>query len=123
MGELEQHRHLVQLERQQHGDVRVGRDKLGAHGSHVEFFTDTGAYSSESRASLSRRLVRCDSATYIYADWQQGCVFLETIPRMMYSRAADSPHKEVADHIYKAQNQPDPTYPTSAASKNIPVST
>lgn len=98
----------------------VGRDKLGAHGTHVEFYTDTGDYSSESRASLSRRLVRCDSATYIYADWQQGCVFLETIPRIMYSRAADSPHKGVADHIYKAQNQPDSTYPTSAASKSIP---
>ncbi|WP_437097295.1 NucA/NucB deoxyribonuclease domain-containing protein [Streptomyces sp. enrichment culture] len=98
----------------------IGRDKQSPHRSHVEIYTDTGDYQTVNRGSFVERLIRCDSATYIYPDWPKGCVFLETIPRLMYSRAADSPQKDVADHIYRAQNAPDSTYPTSSTAKKIP---
>ncbi|WP_274563730.1 NucA/NucB deoxyribonuclease domain-containing protein [Streptomyces spiramyceticus] len=97
-----------------------GRDKQAAHQSHVQIYTDTGEYQTINKASAAKRIIRCDSAYYIYPDWPEGCVFLETIPRMMYSTAPDSPHKEVADHIYITQNNPDSTYPTSTTAKKFP---
>lgn len=98
----------------------LGRDKQLAHQTHVQVYTDTGEYKTINKGSFAKRINRCDSANYIYAGWEKGCVFLETIPKLMYSRADYSPQKDVAEHIYKAQNTPDSTYPTKSTGKNIP---
>ncbi|MFF2065832.1 NucA/NucB deoxyribonuclease domain-containing protein [Streptomyces sp. NPDC058200] len=97
-----------------------GRDKLGAHYVKMHAYTDTAELKTETPAIVGTRLVRCDSATYFAAPRPETCIYLETIPRVEYSTDADSPNKEVAQHIQDAFDNPDATYPTSQDSKEIP---
>lgn len=97
----------------------LGRDKISSHGVHIEYYTDDDTYDTENPGSSGVRQVRCDSATYFASSRPEACVFMETIPRLYYSMADDSPHRGVADHIYDAQNYPDNTWPLGE-DKSIP---
>lgn len=101
-------------------DPMWGRDKIGAHYVKMHAYTDTPEHRTEQPAVVGTRPVRCDSATYFSTYRPETCVYLETIARLEYSTAADSPNKEVAQHIRDAFANPDATYPTSQYSKVIP---
>lgn len=97
-----------------------GRDKQGAHGLNMQFYTDSEEYSTDEPGVVPSLTPRCDSATYFAPERPHSCVFLEAVPFVAYSTGADSPNREVAQHIQDAFASPNSTYPTSSTAKVFP---
>lgn len=97
-----------------------GRDKQGLHALNMQFYTDSEEYETDQPGVVPSLSPRCDSATYFESSRPQSCVFLEAIPYVAYGTGADSPNREVAQHIQDAFTSPNNTYPTSSTAKVFP---
>lgn len=90
----------------------TGRDFIAYAHWYLDFETRFGRASADFETDL--RQIRCDSATYFnrgLANYPHACIFNEAVPHLNYSKASDSPVKEVAEHIEKAQTKPNETFP------------
>lgn len=98
-----------------HEVVTAGRDKLSFNRWYVSAFTDSREYRTIRPGNSAPRLVRCDSATYFQrfgTRYPKACIFAETIPHLTYDLVSD--YTDVSLHIWRAQNDPNDTYPMLA---------
>lgn len=69
--------------------------------------------------------IRCDSAAYIFAGREKGCVFNDVLPHLQYpilnADGTSTNFRAVAEHIKQAQDDPNSTYPPRFfGNKDIP---
>ncbi|MGW5080962.1 NucA/NucB deoxyribonuclease domain-containing protein [Micromonospora echinospora] len=98
-----------------HEVVTAGRDKLSFSRWYLSAFSDSSRYRTIRPGNSAPRLVRCDSATYFSrfdTRYPKACIFAETIPHLTYDLVSE--YSDVSLHIWRAQNDPNDTYPMLA---------
>ncbi|MEV6110891.1 hypothetical protein AB0M28_40300, partial [Streptomyces sp. NPDC051940] len=91
----------------------------GSHEDGLAFYTFGVWFGSETdQTVVNGSRFRCDSATYL--DYSYGCVYPDVTE--VFDLTVDSEVKESAEFIWRAQNQPDRTFPVSESAKSIPGS-
>lgn len=101
-----------------HESASTADDKVLNHSWYFSLETRGSGFAPVAEVKTPARRIRCDSAQY-FPGQPYSCVNMEVLPHIQY-RVSDDRVREVAQHIWIAQNHPNSTYPIEGWPKEIP---